>query len=316
VELDPGWLGNRMPEIESRAACLGAAEREKLLAAALAWIADPSHPLLERISAGNLLGLLCDPRIDPLRPRTCRVPLGPLWMGIDEAEVPEVARRYGIPEGWMRKSTPRHRVELDAFEIGTFPVTEGEYHAFVRATGVEEVPAHWSAGAPPRYRSNHPVHGVSWQGVLLYVEWLSDATGVQWRIPTEPEWEKAARGTDGRVFPWGGHFEAQRCNTREGGVGSTTPVGIYLHGASPCGALDMAGNVEELTADLYWPYPGSRIEDPAFGSYRITRGGVFALDADLARCDRRHGTSPEGAVGFRLARSAADEWLGRPSEAP
>ena len=94
-------------------------------------------------------------------------------------------------------------------------------------------------------------------------------------------------------------------------MGDTTPVGIYPSGASPCGALDMAGNVEEFTADLYWPYPGTHLEEPEYGTYRVTRGGVFSLDSDLARCDRRHGSVHAGATGFRLARSAADEWLGR-----
>jgi formylglycine-generating enzyme required for sulfatase activity len=208
----------------------------------------------------------------------------------------------------MAKSTPRHRVELDAFEIARFPVTEGEYAAFVRETGYWELPAHWRDGRPSPWRSNHPVHGVGWQGATLYAEWLSERSGLRYRIPTEAEWEKAARGADGRAFPWGERFDPARCNTREGGVGDTTPVGIYPEGASPCGALDLAGNVEELTADLYAPYPGSRFVDPDYGTYRMTRGGVYALDGDLARCDRRHGERFAAVVGFRLARSAAGGW--------
>ncbi|MBW2282761.1 MAG: SUMF1/EgtB/PvdO family nonheme iron enzyme [Deltaproteobacteria bacterium] len=78
----------------------------------------------------------------------------------------------------------------------------------------------------------------------------------------------------------------------------------------------MGGNVEEYTADLFWPYPSTRHEDPDYGTQRVTRGGVFSLDADLARCDRRHGTLFAGATGFRLARSAADEWLGRERPGP
>jgi formylglycine-generating enzyme required for sulfatase activity len=286
-------------------------ERREVEREMLDVIGDSGRPILERISAGNVLGLLGDPRIDPLRPRMCPIPLGPFWMGLDESDVSAVALRYGIPEAWVRKSTPRHRVELDAYEIAQFTVTEGEYERFIRETDVDEIPSHWRDRSPPPYRSNHPVHGVSWQGVLLYVEWISEATGIQYRIPTEAEWERAARGADGRDFPWGERFSPGQCNTREGGVGNTTPVGIYPSGASPCGALDMAGNVEEFTADLYWPYPGSRFEDPDYGTYRMTRGGVFSLDSDLARCDRRHGSCLAGPTGFRLARSAADEWLGR-----
>jgi len=206
----------------------------------------------------------------------------------------------------MLKSTPLREVELDGFEIGRFPVSEAEYQAFARDARYRELPAHWRAGAPPLFRANHPVHGMGWQGALRYAEWLSERSGVRYRIPTEAEWEKAARGADRRAFPWGERFDPARCNTREGGVGSTTPVGSYPGGASPCGALDLAGNVEELVADLYWPYPGSDFEDPDYGSYRMTRGGVFSLDADLARCDRRHGEPFATTLGFRLARSALD----------
>jgi len=311
VSAHPELLSNHMPRIADRIKRIAEPERREIERDMLEVMGDAGRPLLERISAGNVLGLLGDPRIDPLRPDMCPVPRGSFWMGLDEADVPSVASRYGIPEAWARKSTPRHSVELDAYEIARFPVTEGEYERFIRETEIDEIPSHWRDGSPPAYRSNHPVHGVSWQGVLLFVEWISEAAGIQYRIPMEAEWEKAARGSDGRVFPWGERFDPGRCNTREGGVGDTTPVGIYPSGASPCGALDMAGNVEESTADLYWPYPGSCFEDPDYGTYRMTRGGVFNLDSDLARCDRRHGAVYSGPTGFRLARSAADEWLGR-----
>jgi formylglycine-generating enzyme required for sulfatase activity len=273
--------------------------------------ADLDLPLLARISAGNVLGWLGDPRIDAFAPALCRVPRGAFWMGIDAAECAGVAARYGIPVAWMQKSTPRRRVELDAFEIARFPVTQGEWALFLDATELDARPDHWRGPRPPRHAASHPVWGVSFAQALLYAEWLSERAGVQYRIPSEAEWEKAARGVDGRIFPWGERFEARRCNTREGGIGAATPVGVYPDGASPCGALDMAGNVEEYTADLYGPYPGSAHVDGDFGSYRVTRGGCFLLDADLARCDRRHAARWSGAAGLRLCRSAADEWLGR-----
>ncbi len=309
-EIESVFLSNRMTAIQREVEALAAGDRDTLAAGLLDAIADASTPLMARISAGNTLGLLGDPRIGA-EPEMCPVPGGPFAMGTPEDEAEEIARRYAIPEAWMLKSTPRHQLVLDSFELARFQVTEAEYASFVRDTGVEEIPAHWVGNAPPPYRSNHPVHGVSWQGVLLFVEWSSEHSGRQYRIPTEAEWEKAARGHDGRAFPWGERFEAGRCNTREGGVAGTTPVGIYPDGASPCGALDLAGNVEEYTADLYAPYPGSRFRDPEYGSYRMTRGGVFSLDADLARCDRRHGERYAGPTGFRLAHSAADDWLGR-----
>jgi len=307
--LEPLLATNLLPEIEAWLARQSESALEALAPRLLARIADPAEPLLARISAGNALGILGDPRLAALAPPMCRVPLGRFTMGTDPAEVKALARRYGVPEAWFAKSTPRHEPDLDAYEIATYPVTEGDYERFVREERSAEQPAHWRDGSRPRYRRNHPVHSLSWSAIVRYTEWLSERTGSQLRVPTEAEWEKAARGTDARAFPWGERFEARRCNTREGGVGSTTPVGIYPDGASPCGALDLAGNVEEWTADLYWPYPGTTHDDPAYGSYRVARGGVFCLDADLARCDRRHGPSDRAVIGFRLARSAASEWV-------
>ncbi len=308
---DPIFLSNQIPLIEARLGTLGSAETEQLIEGMLKVCGDPAALLLARISAGHVLALLGDPRIRALEPAMCRLPLGRFEMGLNAADCPELARRYAIPLAWLLKSTPRHAVDLDAYEIGRFPVTEQEYRQFLDETQLDAWPEHWLQTPPRPERRNHPVHGVPWNAVLLYVEWLQERTGRQYRIPSEAEWERAAAGTDGRAFPWGNRFEAHRCNTREGGVGSTTPVGIYPDGMSACGALDLAGNVEELVADLYAPYPGSSYRDLEAGSYRITRGGVFCLDADLARCDRRHGTRYAGPTGFRLALSAADEWLGR-----
>lgn len=311
MRLDPVLLTNRMPVVESALDRLAPEEREPTCLELLDAMTDEARPLVERISAGNAAGLLGDPRIDALRPRMCAVPYGAFRMGVDESEVPSLARHYGLPEAWFMKSTPQHEVVVDAFEIAAYPVTEGEYARFLAETQVDEAPAHWPGGCAPAYRRTHPVHGVSWQGALLYAEWVSQCTGLHYRLPTECEWEKAARGSDLRSFPWGNDFDVRRCNTRECGIGNTTPVGMFASGAAACGAFDMAGNVEEYVADLLWPYPGTRHGDPDYGADRVTRGGVFSLDADLARCDRRHGTRFAGATGFRLARSAADEWLGR-----
>lgn len=303
--LDPIFLSNQMPMIEKHLQSFSDAAHAELSALLIAEIESNSHSLLERISLGNTLGLLGDSRIDPLQPAMCRIDAGSFRMGTDEAEAPVLAKRFGVPADWFLKSTPCHEVELDAFEIARFPVTEAEYQLFVHDTNYWSLPTHWRDGAPPRYRTNHPVHGIRWQDILLYLEWLAEKSGVQYRVPTEAEWEKAARGGDFRAYPWGNRFDPMRCNTRETGVGQTTPVGIFPGGAATCGALDLAGNVEEFTADLYWPYPGSKFSDSDYGSYRMTRGGSFTLDADLARCDRRHGDAYASPTGFRLARSVA-----------
>ena len=143
TEVPPVLLTNRMPEIEREVHRLDDNERQRLSQSLLAVIQQEKRSLLARISAGNALGLLGDPRIDPLHPAMCGLPPGPFWMGTKESEVEEIARRYGIPHAWMAKSTPRHRVELDAFEIARLPVTEREYELFIEDTGIEEIPAHW-----------------------------------------------------------------------------------------------------------------------------------------------------------------------------
>jgi formylglycine-generating enzyme required for sulfatase activity len=258
--------------------------------------------------------VLGDPRLDALRPALLLVPAGPFAMGMREEEVPAVAREFDIPEDWLRKACPRHEAALGAFEIGRFPVTNGEWAVFAERSGYGEAPAGFRAGRPRSGRENHPVWGVSFEGVLAYCAWLSRETGRRYRLPTEAEWEKAARGADGRAYPWGDVFDPRCANTREAGIDDTSPVGVFPAGASPCGALDLAGNVEEYTASLYALYDGSPATDSDEGSYRVTRGGCFVKDGDLARCDRRHGTPFAGPIGFRLARSRARAEAGEDAE--
>jgi formylglycine-generating enzyme required for sulfatase activity len=302
---DPRLLSGRVPDVEALLATLADGERPALARALVDIAEDAKRPLLERLGAGTALALLGDPRIHTRAPHTCLVPAGPFLRGLAPERAALVAREYDLPFTWLAKACPQHEIELDAFEIGRFPVTQGEWAEFLAATGGGERPATWAGPRPPRGRENHPVHGVSHGAMLAYCDWLSRETGLRWRLPTEAEWEKAARGADGRAYPWGARFDPSRANTREAGVGDTTPVGVFPAGASPYGALDMAGNVEECTGSLYRLYPGSPVEDPEEGSYVVTRGGCFALDADLARCDRRHGLPFAPAAGFRLARSRA-----------
>jgi formylglycine-generating enzyme required for sulfatase activity len=300
------WLGSSPDELRHRAAELDPSARASLARALVCVAEDGKRPLDLRRAAGDALGVLGDPRIDPLRPPLCFVPGGPFAMGMREEDVSAVAREFGLPEAWLRKACPLHEAEVAAFEIARFPVTQGEWALFVAETGHPDRPAFWRGPAPPPGRESHPVWGISWDAVLAYCDWLSVRTGLRWRVPTEPEWEKAARGSDGRAYPWGARFDPRRANTRETGIADTTAVGIFPDGASPCGALDLSGNVEELVATLQAPYPGAPGPDPEEVRYRVTRGGCFALDGDLARCDRRHGTPFAAAVGFRLARSRAD----------
>jgi formylglycine-generating enzyme required for sulfatase activity len=309
--LDARLLSGCIAATEDALARVAAGERPALARALAALLEDAKRPLLERLGAGTALALLGDPRLVTRAPRMQLVPAGPFLRGMRLAEVEAAARAWDIPASWLAKACPQQELELDAFEIARFPVTQQEWAEFVAACDAAERPPAWEGAHPPRGRENHPVHGVSHEAMLAYCDWLSGEAGLRFRLPTEAEWEKAARGCDGRAHPWGERFDPYRANTREAGIGDTTPVGAFPAGASPYGALDMAGNVEECTGSLYRLYPGSPALDPEEGSYVVTRGGCFALDGDLARCDRRHGLPFAPAAGFRLARSRAAAGEGR-----
>jgi formylglycine-generating enzyme required for sulfatase activity len=164
---------------------------------------------------------------------------------------------------------------------------------------------------PANPRSSPTVSvNVSWHDAVAYAAWLSLLTGQPWRLPSEAEWEKAARGGDGRIYPWGDQFDANRYDTSEGGKGTTTPVGTYPGGASPWGAQDMAGNVWEWTSGLYMPYPyrstDGRDHTDSFGA-RVLRGGSWSSDAWGVRTAYRRDNMPVGTyddAGFRLVLAA------------
>jgi len=243
-------------------------------------------------------------------PPMCDVPAGPFLMGSDPAK-----DRNAQPT-----EQPQHWVTLEPYQIAQHPVTVAEYSCFLRATGRAALngkdgkPGQVSWQTQLRERLEHPVVVVTWQNAVGYAKWLSERTGHPWRLPSEAEWEKAARwdaatGT-GYIYPWGDTFDATRCNTSEGRKGVTTPVGSYPDGASPYGVQDMAGNVWEWTGSVYKPYPykadGGR-EQGESAEDRILRGGSWHYDARLARAASRNGGGDSGGAnlnfGFRLARS-------------
>ncbi len=189
---------------------------------------------------------------------------------------------------------PAGKIFVPEFHIGVYPVTNTEYAEFVNATR-RRPPQHWKDGTIPERLHDHPVVNVSWHDAAAYCKWRSDQSGQAYRLPTEAEWEKAARGTDGRTWPWGNEFDPARCNTLEGGGRGTTSVTQFPTGRSPYGCYDMAGNVWEWTSTLYKPYPykpDDGREDPNAEGPRVLRGGSWRRPAAFARSASRVGGPP------------------------
>ena len=201
---------------------------------------------------------------------------------------------------------PPHAVFVGAFEIDKLEVTNQDFDRFVAETGY--VTGAEQAGETSwRYyakdKPQHPVVKVTWNDAIAFCQWAGK------RLPTEAEWEKAARGTDARSYPWGNQWDAARANAKEAGNRGTTAVGSFPAGASPYGVLDMAGNVSEWTSDWFQPYPGypgGDSEAQYFGEkYRVIRGGGWFSDQNLVRTTERSASSMTLAnddVGFRCAR--------------
>jgi formylglycine-generating enzyme required for sulfatase activity len=150
---------------------------------------------------------------------------------------------------------PQHRLDVSDYHMMRFPVTNAQYHAFMQATG-HRAPLFWPGGAFPGEKADHPVVGVNLLDATAFSAWAATQTGLPLRLPTEPEWEKAARGADGWVFPWGNHWESGRCNSVEARLGDTSAVGKFSPaGDSPYGVAEMGGNVQEWVISIYRPYP-------------------------------------------------------------
>lgn len=197
------------------------------------------------------------------------------------------------PEG---SEYPQHTVYVDGFWIGKYEVTMAQYRRCVEAGA-----CHRTEELYARKPEDFPVVYVNWYRAQEYAQWAGG------RLPTEAEWEKAARGTDGRTYPWGDMWDPTRCNTKDSGPGGRTPVGAYSPaGDSPYGVSDMAGNVWEWTSSLLRPYPynpSDGREDPHSKEDRVIRGGGWSYVADNSRSWIRYAAPPgEGrrSLGFRL----------------
>ncbi|MBI9085626.1 MAG: SUMF1/EgtB/PvdO family nonheme iron enzyme [Desulfobacterales bacterium] len=285
----------------------------------------------ERAAAGTSLARLGDPRFSPetwflpVEPTLgfVKIPSGEFLMGSDDSD-----KRAGKDE------KPRHPVELPEFYMARYPVTVAQFRAFVQDSGYD-VKGPWQkfSGA-----DNHPVVAVTWHDARAYCQWLTDRlrestdtseplagllrnSGWEARLPSEAQWEKAARGGDGRIYPWGNDSDPDRANYDDTGIGGTSQVGSFPKGESLYGCLDMAGNVWEWTRSLW----GKDLFNPTFGypydpndsmredesaddkMRRVLRGGAFNYAVNGVRCAARDRFSPggrSGGGGFRVVVSS------------
>lgn len=182
-----------------------------------------------------------------------------------------------IPEGEfimgtddrLKDEKPEYVAYLKAFYIDKFEVTNEGYKKFVDATG-HKAPDNWGNNNYPSEKGKHPVIFVDWNDANAYCKWIGK------RLPRETEWEKAARGTDGRIYPWGNKWDMNKSNNPLRGHEGTMPVGSFENGKSPYGLYDMSGNVWEWVDDYYSPHPGSDYVSPEFGKkYRMLKGGSW-----------------------------------------
>jgi formylglycine-generating enzyme required for sulfatase activity len=296
----------------------------------LRLIRSAQLPAIERALAGDNLARFGDPRFDP---EHWHLPDGPMLGFLESPEGPFLmgSDRNKDPDAQGDESE-QQPVTLPGFYMARWPVTVAQFRAFVDDAEYRDRAPEALQGQP-----NHPVVIVSWHDALAYARWLNgklreaarsgmhvagddaDAAGL-WKglatgklgvgLPSEAEWEKAARGVDGRIYPWGDNWDPDRANGWETSIYGASAVGCFPGGTSPYGCEEMSGNVWEWTRSLYGddPYPGdaagrARREDLGADGPRVLRGGAFNLNPDELRCAYRGNNRPggrDGGVGFRV----------------
>lgn len=240
-------------------------------------------------------------RPSQLAPALISVTAGSALIGSTIEQAQQAAARFGVPLEWCLAETPQQLIALASFAISRGPVSCAEYDAFVTATD-HQPPAYWGGYSAPAALREHPVVEVSQADARAYCRWLSTATDRSFQLPSEQQWEIAARGLDGRAFPWGDEWRPDACNSAERGPGGTTPIGSYPDDQSVYGCVDLAGNVEEWTASPAQLYPHS-VQTSPLERGMIVRGGSWRADAYSARCARRASLAPTTTSptrGFRV----------------
>ena len=311
-DLASGLLGSVSPSLTEQAKCvglLGAIERD--LQPYKYEVSDPRYAkaleavqgifdakkaagidFSDRLDAAEALGQAGDRRLT--EDNWIPIEAGPFRMGADKKD----------GEDALDNESPVHEVYLNAFRIGRYPVTVKEYREFVEsdAYGDFQEPEDWEE---QKQHPNRPVVGVSWHEAKAYCE------SVGGRLPTEAEWERAARGVEGRKYPWGNDApDASRANYTEGTPGHPTPVGLYPAGATPERVCDLAGNVWEWVADwyddrYYVHSPRENPKGPEGGTLRVVRGGSWDSNPRFLRGACRSGSRPGDrgvVIGFRCVR--------------
>ncbi len=247
------------------------------------------------------------------------VPVGCFVMGSTEEEQEATFQQCEHQRGegscersWFQAEGPVHRVCFEKpYWIGRFEVTNAQYEVCVAAEACDSLSGDFPAVF---YEANYPVVGVSWFQAQQYTQWLSATTGAVIQLPTEAQWEYAARGPDGLIYPWGNEFVAENVVYNDAGI-PLEPVGSKPDGVSWVGALDISGNVWEWVADWYGgDYYATLPDDvvnplgPTEGVMRGLRGGAFDNGLNLARCAVRNGYYPDfenGLYGFRIVYTAS-----------
>ncbi len=276
-----------------------------------------------------------------LEPELVKIPRGSFLMGSTPDQMNDLCKRFpNADKRLLERELPQHIVTLDDYFIGKYPVINDEFAVFINETSYETTAEKVGTGYvfSPKYivvegadwrhpygplsnvngKGKHPTVQVSWYDAREYCNWLKSKTNKDYRLPTEAEWEKAARGTNGQIFPWGNYWDSQLCNVEYRFKG-TTPVGTFSpQSDSPFGCSDMCGNVFQWTltttgtaepwpAKFVYPYnPKDGRENPDTNTRRVGRGGSYSRSELFCRSAFRFADMPEdrySAQGFRIALS-------------
>jgi formylglycine-generating enzyme required for sulfatase activity len=229
------------------------------------------------------------------------IPKGPFYIGSSEKDIDWIVETFfAESRDWYLDETPSQALYLNQFFIDKYEVTVGKYQKFLEETRRTK-PKFLNNS---RYNSpNQPIIGVTWQDAADYCSWLGK------RLPKEVEWEKAARGDDGRRYPWGNSIDSKKANVRgtKDSFRYSSPVGNFPEGQSPYGVMDMAGNAFEWTQDWYKPLPGNESENDLYNQrLKVIKGGSWKANMDLARSALRGKQFPHQSadhVGFRCVKS-------------